>query len=65
MSQENFIIKMLGLQNILVSDIKETKNSFNIYLFSKPKLTLCPHCGCITSTDHDYRTQIIKINIGE
>ena len=60
MSQENFIIKMLGLQNILVSDIKETENSFNIYLFSKPQLTVCPHCGCITSTIHDYRTQIIK-----
>lgn len=51
---------MLGLQNVLISDIKKTENSINIYLFSKPKTTKCPHCGNVTSYVHDYRLQIIK-----
>lgn len=60
MPYKNSITKLLGLQNVLVSDIEETEISFNIYLVSPQKSVPCPHCGNNTSYVHDYRSQIIK-----
>ena len=58
--QDNFITKLLGLKDVLITNIKETDNSLYIDIETKPKPQICPCCKHSTSYIHDYRQQRIK-----
>ena len=52
--------KLIGLQDLIVTNIEEKENSINIFCHLKRKIHKCPECGCETNTVHDYREQVIK-----
>lgn len=64
--QNNNIIKLLGIQGVLVKYIKESENCLEINIETKRKMQQCPSCKFFTNKVHDYRTQRIQhISIGK
>ncbi len=64
--QKNNIIKLLGIQGVLVKNIKESENSLEINIETKRKIQQCPSCKYFTNKVHDYRIQKIQhISIGK
>ena len=60
LSEDNFITKLLGLKDVLITNITETATSLYIDIETKPKPQICPCCKHSTSYIHDYRQQRIK-----
>ena len=60
MLYKHFTEKILGLQDILIENIKSTNNTIHVYCKLERKLHKCPCCGNFTDKIHDYREQIIK-----
>ena len=60
MLYKHFTEKILGLQGILIENIKSTDNAIHVYCKLERKLHKCPCCGNFTDKIHDYRVQIIK-----
>lgn len=56
----NSISKLLNLKDIYVKNIRFNDTEVKLYLTSKARNTVCPHCNNTTSRVHDYRNQIIK-----
>ena len=52
--------KLLGLQDLIITNIKESNNVLQIFAKLEVKKQCCPCCGTTTRTIHDYRKQIIK-----
>lgn len=64
--QKHNIIKLLGIQGVLVKNIKECDNSLEINIQTKRKMQQCPSCKYLTNKVQDYRIQKIQhINIGK
>ena len=60
MLYKHFTEKILGLQDILIENIKSTNNTIHVYCKLERKLHKCPCCGNFTDKIHDYRVQVIK-----
>jgi len=56
----NNIKELFNLKGVLIKNIKEFDNYFEIFIEMPKKAHICPCCGESTSKVHDYRTQIIK-----
>ena len=56
----DFTEKLLGLQDLIVTNIEENEKEIHIYAEMKRKAHNCICCGTATDTVHDYRKQIIK-----
>ena len=56
----DFTEKLLGLQDLIVTNIEENEKEIHIYAEMKRKTHNCICCGTATDTVHDYRKQIIK-----
>ena len=54
------IIKLLGIQEVLVKNIEEVENSLEISIETKRKMQQCPSCKCFTNKVHDYRIQRVQ-----
>lgn len=52
--------KLLGLQEVEVKKIQESKKSFEIEIEQPRKQCVCPCCGQGTDKIHDYRRQRVK-----
>lgn len=64
--QKYNIIKLLGIQGVLIKNIKEFENCLEINIYTEKKFVECPSCHFLTNKTHDYRTQRIQhINIGK
>ena len=64
--QKYNIIKLLGIQDVLVKNIEEFENYLEINIYAKRRFIECPSCHFLTNKIHDYRTQKIQhINIGK
>jgi transposase len=64
--QKHNIIKLLGIQGVLVKNIKESENYLEIDIETKRKVQQCPSCKYFTNKVHDYRIQRIQhISIGK
>ena len=62
----NFTEKLFGLQDLIITNIKECDKLIKIFAKLEVKEQYCPCCGTTTRTIHDYRRQIIKdISISE
>ena len=60
MLYKHFTEKILGLQGVLIENIKNTDNTIHVYCKLERKLHKCPCCGNFTDKIHDYRVQVIK-----
>ena len=60
MPYANSTEKLLGLRDLIVTNIKGTDNILKIFAKLDVKEQHCPCCGNTTRTIHDYRKQVIK-----
>ncbi len=58
--QKHNIIKLLGIQGVLVKNIKESESCLEIDIETKRKMQQCPSCKYLTNKVHDYRIQRIQ-----
>ena len=56
----DFTEKLIGLQDINVTNVEENGEETVIFIELKRKMHSCTCCGTATDTVHDYRKQIIK-----
>lgn len=64
--QKNNIIKLLGIQGVLLKNIKEIENCLEINIETKRKMHICRCCNYLTNKIHDYRIQKIQhVSIGK
>ena len=56
----DFTEKLIGLQDINVTNVEENGEETVIFIELKRKMHSCICCGTATDTVHDYRKQIIK-----
>lgn len=64
--QKHNIIKLLGIQGVLVKNIKENNSYLEIDIETKRKMQQCPCCNYLTNKIHDYRIQRIQhISVGK
>ena len=56
----DFTEKLIGLQDISVTNVEENGEETVIFIELKRKMHSCICCGTATDTVHDYRKQIIK-----
>ena len=65
MLYKHFTEKILGLQGVLIENIKNTDNTIHVYCKLERKLHKCPCCGNFTDKIHDYRDRrkvCVKVN---
>ena len=60
MLYNDFSEKILGLQGVIIKNVKEKDNNITIKLEIPKKSCKCPNCGNSDNSVHDYRTQQIK-----
>lgn len=60
MLNQDYITKLLDLEEVIVTDVKSNLDELHIYLQLPRKKHVCPCCGAETDRVHDYREQIIK-----
>ena len=60
MLYSQFSEKLLGLQDVIITNVEDIENNLNIYLKLERKTQSCIGCGTATNTVHDYRLQKIK-----
>ena len=64
--QKHNIINLLGIEGVLVKNIKEKENSLEISIKTKRKIQQCPSCKYLTNKIQDYRIQKIQhVTIGK
>lgn len=57
---ENYTTKLLGLEDIIITDIKRGEPCIEIYAMMPRRKHNCPRCGMETDKIHDYRWQTVK-----
>lgn len=60
MLYQDYTEKLLGLKDVIITEIKQNETYCNIFLEMNRKVHICPICGCETDQIHDYRIQKIK-----
>lgn len=58
--QNNCIKNLLNLKEVIVKNVKNLKDSVEVYIELPVCEQICPHCGTKTSYIHDYYTQPVK-----
>ena len=60
MLMENYTTKLLNLEEVIITDVKNISDQLHIYIELPRKEHICPCCGATTDRVHDYRMQTIK-----
>lgn len=60
MLTQDYIAKILDLEDVIIRNVENVPNELHIYLELPVKEHVCPNCGQRTTYVHDYRNQIIK-----
>ena len=60
MLYENYTEELLGLKDVIITNIKQSDQLCTIHIQIPRKSHTCPNCGCKTDQIHDYRNQKIK-----
>lgn len=58
--QNNCIKNLLNLKEVIVKNVKNLKDSVEVYIELPVCEQICPHCSTKTSYIHDYYTQPVK-----
>lgn len=56
----NYIQELLGLKDVIVTNVETFKNEKHIHITMERKTHFCPNCNFPTERVHDYRTQKVK-----
>ncbi len=56
----DYTTKILNLEDVIVTDVKNIADQLHVYLELPRKKHTCPCCGAKTDCIHDYRLQRIK-----
>ena len=57
MSNKDISRKILGIQDVIITEVKENEEEIEIHINLDVSEHCCPCCGSITTKTHDYRTQ--------
>ena len=60
MPEQNYISKILDLEDAIIKKVENNEDELHFYLELPAREHVCPNCGQSTSYIHDYRDQIIK-----
>ena len=60
MLNKDYTAKLLNLEDVIITDVKNLCNEVHISLQLPRKAHICPACGAVTDRIHDYRMQTIK-----
>ena len=60
MLTEDYSTKLLDMEHMKMTGVDQYSNKTVIHVEMERREQICPHCGAITNTIHDYRTQIVK-----
>ena len=60
MLSSNYSEKLLGIKDVIITNVKEMEYEKHIYLDCKLQPQTCPHCHNQTMRIHSYRWQIVK-----
>ena len=60
MLNKDYTAKLLNLEDVIITDVKNLSNEVHISLQLPRKAHVCPACGAVTDRIHDYRMQTIK-----
>ena len=60
MLSTNYTENLLGIKDVIITDIKETDSEKHIYLDCMLKIQRCPHCFRETKRVHSFRNQVVK-----
>lgn len=60
MLNNHYIENLLGIKDIIISNITNTETETHIHFSLKPSAHNCPECHQVTSYVHDYRLQVFK-----
>ena len=60
MRNKDYTAKLLNLEDVIITDVKNLCNEVHISLQLPRKAHVCPACGAVTDRIHDYRMQTIK-----
>lgn len=60
MLYEDYITKLLDMEHMNITGIEADAGSILIHVNMKRRLAVCPQCGSLTDSVHDYRTQLVK-----
>ena len=60
MLNKDYTAKLLNLEDVIITDVKNLCNEVHISLQLPRKAHVCPACGAVTDRIHDYRMQTIK-----
>lgn len=60
MLSSDYTRKLLGLEDVIVTDFEETPQSIDINIEMPRRIHICPRCGQSTDRIHDYRLQIVR-----
>lgn len=56
----NYTENLLGLKDVIVTNVEENESEKHIYLDLKLQMQVCPHCHMETKRVHSYRMQVVK-----
>ena len=60
MLEQNYIVKLLGLEDVIVTSVERECEILRIHIELPRKPHSCPCCSKSTQQIHDYREQVIK-----
>lgn len=60
MLNEYYTEKLLGMKDIIITNIETEENELSIFFELHRKVHNCPHCQQQTDSVHDYRIQVFK-----
>lgn len=60
MLNKNYTSKLLGLEDVIITNVENNSDELHIYLELPRAKHRCPACGALTDRIHDYRMQAIK-----
>lgn len=60
MPQENYIAKLLDMEDLIVEDVEQRREEIILRIKIRRKPWVCPRCHCLTDQVHDYRLQRVK-----
>lgn len=60
MLNKDYSAEILGLQGVRVKNAVQGETKTEIRIEEEKKAAICPECGCIVTTVHDYRVQKIS-----
>ena len=60
MLNQDYTSKLLNLEDVIITNVENTAEQLHIYLELPRTAHICPACGALTDSIHDYRMQIIK-----